>query len=448
MVSVDSLNLDVLELIFAYLSEKDLLPTALVNHSFFAGVVPRLYRTLVFLLHHSKRYPKVQTPFSAILAHPQLAVHVRKIDVRTTPLLNGHVHTNFVRDCGRAILICPNLESFVYTPTSLASFLPVLQNKTRLKELRVDGKLTTDQAEMLLKLNRLRKLVIDFGSWNVLDLLPRWVEVNQKTLTSLTLYMSTELNEGVLESALSCLPGLRGLHVVGCPKVNHSTVLRLVSHTPLLESLAVTIPENTSSLEFPTHPLLLLRHLALDTRSGPTSDSSTSPLSSILALLKSSASPLSSFSIKAAELKSPASHSFIKQLLDNHARTLKKLSFLDCTVEFDSISKICKACIHLEQLNLSLPIKDIISFAAAISPSESLRTIVDIDSHISHGPRPSLTKDSARYMMWVAPALSKVVSDRRIWTGHRGVNRRLYVSFERQSVQRTSTHWFLPHEWS
>lgn len=59
MVSVDSLNLDVLELIFAYLSEKDLLPTALVNHSFFAGVVPRLYRTLVFLLHHSKRYPKV-----------------------------------------------------------------------------------------------------------------------------------------------------------------------------------------------------------------------------------------------------------------------------------------------------------------------------------------------------------------------------------------------------
>jgi hypothetical protein len=54
--------------------------------------------------------------------------------------------------------------------------------------------------------------------------------------------MSNELNEVVLESALSCLPRLRGLHVVGCPKVDHLAVLRLVSHTPLLESLAVTIP--------------------------------------------------------------------------------------------------------------------------------------------------------------------------------------------------------------
>ena len=60
MVSVDSLNLDVLELIFAYLSVKDLLPVALVNHSFLAGVIPRLYRTLVFHLRHSKRYPEAR----------------------------------------------------------------------------------------------------------------------------------------------------------------------------------------------------------------------------------------------------------------------------------------------------------------------------------------------------------------------------------------------------
>jgi hypothetical protein len=53
--------------------------------------------------------------------------------------------------------------------------------------------------------------------------------------------MSSELNEEVLESALSYLPQLRGLHVVGCPKVDHLAVLRLVSHTPLLESLAITI---------------------------------------------------------------------------------------------------------------------------------------------------------------------------------------------------------------
>jgi hypothetical protein len=59
MVTVDNLNLDVLELIFYHLSVKDLLPVALVNHSFLAGVIPRLYCKLVFRLHHSKRYPEV-----------------------------------------------------------------------------------------------------------------------------------------------------------------------------------------------------------------------------------------------------------------------------------------------------------------------------------------------------------------------------------------------------
>ena len=164
-----------------------------------------------------------------------------------------------MRDCGRAITLCPNLESFVYTPNSLAPLLPALQQKTRIKELRADGRLTTDQTEKLLKLNKMEKLIIDYGSWSVMNLLPKWIEVNQKTLTSLTLYasvfslslsvmpltllqMSTDLNVGVLESALACLPSLRGLHVIGCPKVDHAAVLRLVSHTPLLESLAVTIP--------------------------------------------------------------------------------------------------------------------------------------------------------------------------------------------------------------
>lgn len=190
------------------------------------------------------------------------------------------------------------------------------------------------------------------------------------------LQMSTELNEGVLESALSCLPRLSGLHVIGCPKVDYLSVLRLLSHTPLLESLSVTIPvrpwifslpcnwlidyqecPSPSLPEFPTHTLHHLRHLAFDVRPA----SSIAPLSSILTLLTSCASPLSSFTIKAPELKSSSSRIFIKDLLKSYAHTLTKLSFYDCTVEFDSISDICTACVHLEQLNLSLPVKEIVS---------------------------------------------------------------------------------------
>lgn len=52
--------------------------------------------------------------------------------------------------------------------------------------------------------------------------------------------MIADLNEGVLEDALSNLPGLLGLNVIGCPKIDHTIVLRLTEHTPLLENLALT----------------------------------------------------------------------------------------------------------------------------------------------------------------------------------------------------------------
>jgi hypothetical protein len=59
MVTADNLNLDVLEIIFAYLSGRDLASVALVSRSFFGGVIPTLYCNLVYRLSHGKRYPQV-----------------------------------------------------------------------------------------------------------------------------------------------------------------------------------------------------------------------------------------------------------------------------------------------------------------------------------------------------------------------------------------------------
>jgi hypothetical protein len=59
MVSADNLNLDCLELVFAYLSGSDLFSVSLVSKSFLAGVIPRLYRTLVYHLGNAKRFPAV-----------------------------------------------------------------------------------------------------------------------------------------------------------------------------------------------------------------------------------------------------------------------------------------------------------------------------------------------------------------------------------------------------
>lgn len=65
MVSADNLNLDCLEIIFAYLYGNDLVSVSLVSRSFLAGVIPRLYRSLVFTLNQAKRYPAVRQIYPA-----------------------------------------------------------------------------------------------------------------------------------------------------------------------------------------------------------------------------------------------------------------------------------------------------------------------------------------------------------------------------------------------
>lgn len=53
---------------------------------------------------------------------------------------------------------------------------------------------------------------------------------------------------------------------------------------------------------------------------------------------------------------------FITELIKNHGLTLRRLSFYDCGVSSESIEKICKFCIHLERLEVAIPMKDIVGF--------------------------------------------------------------------------------------
>jgi len=257
---------------------------------------------------------------------------------------------------------------------------------------------------------------------------------------------------------LSQLPRLLGLHIIGCPKVDHVAVLRLVSYTPLLESLSLTttvrnslylqsstfltisiVQETPRPLVLPAPPLHRLRNLAFDTRYTLNPSLSPAVLTSILFHLRPSSPPLTSFIIKLSNRQILVGHAFIQQLLDAYAHTLRKFAFVDCMVEIDSIAAICKECVHLERLEVAFPIKEIVSsyllpypmlydlllkqkvlqpkFTAAMSQSLSLRTLINMgDSHVSNEPRLSLTQESVRYIMDNVHNLRNIVSDKRIWT--------------------------------
>ncbi|KAF8902553.1 hypothetical protein CPB84DRAFT_1775664 [Gymnopilus junonius] len=449
MVSADNLNLDVLELIFAFLFGNDLPSVALVSRSFLAAVIPRLYSSISYRLRQAKGYDVGETisPFAAVVTHPHLAVHVRKIQILAVPTVKSPIHSVFVRECREAIRICTNLRIFnCVVPNVLSMLLPGLQEKERLERIRICANLTLEQTKLLVKVRNLQHLSLEFASWNVVDLLPSWTMSLSSTLTSLTLYMIYDLHEDIFGSILDNLPNLIGLHVVGCPKVDHVIVFRHLSKTPLLQNLSLTTSENTRALALPPPLLRDLKHIAFDVRYSMSPSPSPTILASILDHLKPSSPSLVHFVIKMPERKVLVGEPFINKLLESSKHSLRRLAFLDCGVSPESLINICKSCIHLERLDIAIPVKEMPSFIHNISDARTLRTLVDVDNHVEHGIRPSLGSDNVMHLMRHNPSLKEVITTHRVWT--RIVDRKdqLIVTLDRRHPPSPGSFWFMPRK--
>ncbi|KAF5348036.1 hypothetical protein D9758_010058 [Tetrapyrgos nigripes] len=444
-MAVEKLDLDVWNLILSHLLTTDLYAVALTSRAFQFGVIPRLYHTIFFRTQHARRYPGMMTAFQAILQHPELAMQVRCVEIRALPT-NTKLKATFLSECTRVIDLCTELSSFKCTVPVLPEFLPSLQGlKDGLRTLRIPGNLSTPEAEMLLKIGDLDSLSIDQGTWNVIDILPRWTEGS--SLTELILFMTKELNEDVLGSVLQCLRNLRSLHIVGCPQIDHVSVLRLCKHLPALESLTLNASDSLCPLDddegFPKLPRL--RHIAFDTRYSRSIPPALDALYLVLECLQDSAPCLSSFTIRLSDKKTLVDYDFLKKLLKQHRRTLRQLAFLDCSLDMKHVTMICKNCVRLERLELPFPLKELVPFASALARSDTLQTIVDTQAF--HGAYISLTPQNVRLLMEAAPALSTIISDRRVWKGYSdGVGRLNNISFRTLPTQGASSYWFLPAE--
>ncbi|KAF8352004.1 hypothetical protein F5887DRAFT_873488 [Amanita rubescens] len=353
MVSADNLNRDVLELIFTQLNANDLCSATLVSRSFFTAATPRLYRTLFFRREQALKFLVRTSPFATILAHPSHSVHVHAIvDIRSIPASNRMPHPEFTRQIAEAIKLCKNLRSFTCTVTSFR-FLHYLENESELSELRIAAQLSNEhfQATRLAKFSAIQSLSLLQGSWNVMNVLPRWSRSVRQTLTSLVLYMCDTLNDTVLESVLVNLPQLVILHIVRCDKVNSISILRFSKHTPLLRSLAMTLIQGPRSGVLRPTILTHLRELTLDLL-GIEGSTAASSMSYIRRWLP----PLSSLHLRSA---ATIPDTFFLGLLEDHAPTLVDLSF-HCPLDVISTITICLSRSNLEELAIPFPIQNFV----------------------------------------------------------------------------------------
>ncbi|KAF9030340.1 hypothetical protein BDZ89DRAFT_1064760 [Hymenopellis radicata] len=456
MVSADNLNIDVLELIFSFLSGNDLHSVALVSHSFYDGVLPRLYRTLRYTMRHGKKFPRPCSPFTAILNARNLAKFVHHVDICYVPSLTmqgtkQQYDPHFLKDCRNVLGLCQNLVSFTCIWNVLPSLLPGLEGLESIQDLRVyASELKPVQVESLLKIQNLHTVFLDHSSWAVMDVLPRWTQSLSATLNSLTLYNCLELNETVFGRALENLPNLLSLHVVGCPRIDYVTLFRLLSRTPLLENLSFTTFESSKALE-PAPSLQYLRQLCIDTRYSVVASPVPTMLGDIFNHLKGSVSTLSSFKIRISEPQVVAGPTVIDHIVASHAYTLKRLAFINCNMKLESLTSICKSCVNLERLDVCIPnFKDPLTqarFIDALSRSRSLRILVDTDDHTAHGAHFVLRQADVEKIMKDVPQLTTVVSDNKRWTRRLNSGKKVTASMERiKTRSRTPTLWFTSTE--
>ncbi|KAN0094643.1 hypothetical protein V8E55_002930 [Tylopilus felleus] len=290
-----NVNLDVLELIFAELRGADLVAAALTSRSFLAGAIPSLYARIEYSLRHAKRAHNEMSPFATLAAHHHLGVHVKRIAIHAAPICQhapNIVDSVFLHDLARALQTASNLRSFVCTVKILPPILPHLIDKRRLHHLRINAPIASRQVAVLQDRTGLHSLSLDFPSWNVIDVLPKWTASMQKTLVHLTLYMAQDMDATVLNATLAQLPRLRGLHVIGCPRITHIIVLKALTHTPDLRELTFTIfPSQENALPTLNFPVPPLTHLSIDIRA------SYPGLTSLIARIISRLSPRDALAI-------------------------------------------------------------------------------------------------------------------------------------------------------
>ena len=111
----------------------------------------------------------------------------KSLDILALPLYKGQPHAQFLADCVKSLRLCTNLTSFICAPHTLLSFLSLLSDAPKLRVLRVNAALTSEQADVLAKLTDLEKLWLDHASPHMLHVLPGWVLRTSTTLTELSI---------------------------------------------------------------------------------------------------------------------------------------------------------------------------------------------------------------------------------------------------------------------
>ncbi|CUA78431.1 hypothetical protein RSOLAG22IIIB_13141 [Rhizoctonia solani] len=303
---------------------------------------------------------------------PYLAFHVKILAFRDFPThLTFDGRQRMIALATQAVSNCVNLRSCSWTRDGTLStrMLQALAGLNSLKELEINAKPGAFGAwvpEDLLAFQGLQRLTLIMPARSVVEILPEWSAKNRDTLESLVIICKSTpyLNDEILQGMLPSLENLRRLHLAGCVKVTESAIENFLDGNRHLRSLAIEACSsrfnmNTLASTCDTHKRLeSLTSISLTMPPSKESSERRKWFGDVILLLKHS--PLESFQLYASggtdEIISyeGIDHEAIKEIVDSHAFTLRRIGIQRLIVPVESLAYICERCPQLEEIFATL----------------------------------------------------------------------------------------------
>ncbi|KEP53367.1 hypothetical protein V565_032220 [Rhizoctonia solani 123E] len=410
----------------------------LVNKTCYSYARIYLYEWIQVYTWHTGAKQRVWMILETLANTPHLASHVKALELRDFP-----THVSFderhrmIALATRAVSNCINVRSCAWTRDGTLStrVLQGLAGLDSLKELEINAKPGAFGAwvpEDLLAFRGLQSLTLIMPARSVVELLPEWSAKNKDTLESLVVICKSTpyLNDDILRGMLPSLWNLRRLHLAGCIKLTESSVGNFLADNSHLRSLALEACSprfnmNTLSSACATHKSLKwLTSISLTMPPSKESSERRRWLGDVILLLKYS--PLESFQLYASggtdELISyeGVNHEAIKELVDLHAATLRRIGIQRLIVPVKSLAYACEKCSQLEEIFATLCGVGRDTLAQALVTGKHLRNVhLTLMTDVAGEMRPLHLLTAQEICQHVArscgDALQLIGSQTRVW---------------------------------
>ncbi|KAF9645469.1 hypothetical protein BDM02DRAFT_3181243 [Thelephora ganbajun] len=389
---------------------KSLASFCLVNKIFCEFTRPFLYHTIaIFPWHHKEKIIRL---FRTLSSSPELAKHVRKLEIRDFPkgLDSDHLD-GLIDSCLRGITNTVNLRSCTWT---------------------------RDRS--------VRRIKLIMPSPPVIWILPAWLKSLVHPLQSLSIVCksSSAVTDALLEQISGDLSGLDELHLTGCQRVTHEGLTKALHHNKngikslSIESISPLL--NLTEFDRQCQEVQLLNRLASLTITVNVLLWNSTWVKDIPSLVSSS--PLEYFQLYGTTVikdQEARLDDFVAALISVHGPHLRRFSLHRLPISLKALDDVCTGFTNLEQLFIVVEQEDLVNTRPTICQSiligqefagNSLSKATRLQAvHINfittrvEGPDFSYisTKDALHIVNQCGSTVTQIGCANRVWQVVRGV---------------------------